>query len=152
MNLPSRPHWWLVNIGNQGIGLVPSGNKLLPEPMLTNFYNTMASLDHEALTPRVKPCTFLPTSKASVALRWSFSCGSNCSITDFINRGRRVIRWNGKDRKDCRGSFLHSLLCWIRCKTFLKSLFDALENRNHIDTWVWKGCRVHTQKYCFTSS
>ena len=29
--------WWSVNIGS-GNGLVPSGNKLLPEPMLTQIY------------------------------------------------------------------------------------------------------------------
>ena len=31
------PHWSLVNIGS-GNGLVPSGNKPLPEPMLTKIY------------------------------------------------------------------------------------------------------------------
>ena len=31
------PHWWLVNIGS-GNGLVPSGNKPLPEPKLTHIY------------------------------------------------------------------------------------------------------------------
>ena len=30
------PYWWWVNIGS-GNGLVPSGNKPLPEPMLTQF-------------------------------------------------------------------------------------------------------------------
>ena len=30
----TTPHWSLVNIGS-GNGLVPSGNKPLPEPMLT---------------------------------------------------------------------------------------------------------------------
>ena len=30
------PYWWLVNIG-AGNGLVPSGNKPLPEPMLTQI-------------------------------------------------------------------------------------------------------------------
>ena len=30
-------HWWSVNIGS-GDGLVPSGNKPLPEPMLTQIY------------------------------------------------------------------------------------------------------------------
>ena len=30
------PHWWKVNIGS-GNGLVPSGNKPLPETMLTQF-------------------------------------------------------------------------------------------------------------------
>ena len=29
-------HWWSVNIGS-GNGLVPSGNKPLPEPMLTQI-------------------------------------------------------------------------------------------------------------------
>ena len=33
----SESHWWLVNIGS-GNGLVPSGNKPLPEPMLTPIY------------------------------------------------------------------------------------------------------------------
>ena len=32
-----KSHWWLVNIGS-GIALVPSGNKPLPEPMLTHTY------------------------------------------------------------------------------------------------------------------
>ena len=31
------PYWWEVNIGS-GNGLVPSGNKPLPEPMLTQIY------------------------------------------------------------------------------------------------------------------
>ena len=31
------PHWSPVNIGS-GNGLVPSGNKPLPEPMLTKIY------------------------------------------------------------------------------------------------------------------
>ena len=30
-------YWWQVNIGS-GNGLVPSGNKPLPEPMLTQIY------------------------------------------------------------------------------------------------------------------
>ena len=34
------PHWWQVNIGS-GNGLVPSGNKPLPEPMLTQIYVTI---------------------------------------------------------------------------------------------------------------
>ena len=33
----TRPYWWQVNIGS-GKGLVPSGNKPLPEPMLTQIY------------------------------------------------------------------------------------------------------------------
>ena len=33
----TTPHLWLVNIGS-GNGLVPSGNKPLPEPMLTQIY------------------------------------------------------------------------------------------------------------------
>ena len=31
------PHWWSVNIGS-GNGLVPSGTKPLPEPVLTQIY------------------------------------------------------------------------------------------------------------------
>ena len=31
------PHLWIVNIGS-GNGLVPSGNKPLPEPLLTHIY------------------------------------------------------------------------------------------------------------------
>ena len=34
------PFWWLVNIGS-GNGLVLSGNKPLPEPMLTQIYVTI---------------------------------------------------------------------------------------------------------------
>ena len=33
----TEPHWWKINIGS-GNGLVPSGNKPLPEPMLTQIY------------------------------------------------------------------------------------------------------------------
>ena len=36
----SGPHWWSVNIGS-GNGLVPSGNKPLPEPMLTQISVTI---------------------------------------------------------------------------------------------------------------
>ena len=36
-------HWWSVSIGS-GNGLVPSGNKPLPEPMLTQICRHMASL------------------------------------------------------------------------------------------------------------
>ena len=32
----TESYWWQVNIG-LGNGLVPSGNKPLPEPMLTQF-------------------------------------------------------------------------------------------------------------------
>ena len=34
------PNWWLVNIGS-GNGLVPSGNRPLPQSMLTHFYVTI---------------------------------------------------------------------------------------------------------------
>ena len=34
----TSPHWWLVNIGS-GNGLVPSGNKPLPEPMLIQIFS-----------------------------------------------------------------------------------------------------------------
>ena len=36
----TRPHWWSVNTGS-GNGLVLSGNKPLPEPMLTQFCVTI---------------------------------------------------------------------------------------------------------------
>ena len=41
-------HWWSVNIGS-GNGLVPSGSKPLPEPMLTQICRHMASLGHNEL-------------------------------------------------------------------------------------------------------
>ena len=41
-------HWWPVNIGS-GNGLVPSGNKPLPEPMLTQICHHMASLGQNEL-------------------------------------------------------------------------------------------------------
>ena len=41
-------HWWSVNIGS-GNGLMPSGNKPLPEPMLTQISVEMASLGHNEL-------------------------------------------------------------------------------------------------------
>ena len=42
-------HWWSVNVGS-GNGLVPSGNKPLPEPMLTQISRHMVSLGHNELT------------------------------------------------------------------------------------------------------
>ena len=39
----TRPYWWYVNIGS-GNGLVPPGNKPLPEPILTQFSVTNAKL------------------------------------------------------------------------------------------------------------
>ena len=44
----TRSHWYLVNIGS-GNGLVLSGNKPLPEPMLTDLYCHMTSLGHNEL-------------------------------------------------------------------------------------------------------
>ena len=41
------PHWWEVNIGS-GNGLVPSGSKPLPEPMLTQIH--IVSLGHNELS------------------------------------------------------------------------------------------------------
>ena len=38
----TEPHKWKVNIGS-GIGFVPSGNKPLPEPMLTQIYVTISN-------------------------------------------------------------------------------------------------------------
>ena len=43
----SEPHWWYVNIGS-GYGLVPSGNKPLPELMFTQF--NLAIWGHSELT------------------------------------------------------------------------------------------------------
>ena len=36
----TRPYFWLVNIGS-GKGLVPSGNKPLPDPMSTKSYDAI---------------------------------------------------------------------------------------------------------------
>ena len=44
----TRPYWWSVNIGS-GNGLVPSGNKPLPEPMLTQICGHRVSLGHNEL-------------------------------------------------------------------------------------------------------
>ena len=41
--------WWLVNI-SLGNRLMPSGNKPLPEPMLTKICHHMASIGHNELT------------------------------------------------------------------------------------------------------
>ena len=50
----TTPHWSLVNIGS-GNGLVPSGNKPLPEPMLTQICHHMASLCHNVLRVTISP-------------------------------------------------------------------------------------------------
>ena len=44
-------HWWSVNIGT-GNGLVLSGNKPLPEPVLPQICRHMASLGHSELIQR----------------------------------------------------------------------------------------------------
>ena len=41
--------WWYVNIGS-GNGLVPSGNKPLPEPMLTQTYVISATMSEQVIT------------------------------------------------------------------------------------------------------
>ena len=42
------PHWLYIDIGS-GNGLLPSGNKPLSEPMLTEIYVYIASLGHNEL-------------------------------------------------------------------------------------------------------
>ena len=50
------PYWSLVTIGS-GNGLVPSGTRPLPEPMLTQIY-VAVSLSHNELRPQcVKSCS-----------------------------------------------------------------------------------------------
>ena len=49
----TRPHWQLLNIGS-GNGLVPSGNKPLPEPMLIQIYVTI--WHHITRAQWVNPC------------------------------------------------------------------------------------------------
>ena len=39
----TEPYWLLVNIGS-GNGLVPSGNKPLPDPMLTQIYRKVSNI------------------------------------------------------------------------------------------------------------
>ena len=48
MSSLSLDQWWSVNI-DSGNGLVPSGNKPLPEPMLTQICCHMVSLGHNEL-------------------------------------------------------------------------------------------------------
>ena len=44
----TKPQWWLVTIGS-GNGLMPSGNKPLPEPVLTQICDHIASLGQNEL-------------------------------------------------------------------------------------------------------
>ena len=50
------PYWRKVNIGS-GDGLVPSGNKPLPEPMLTKICHNIASLVPDGLMSMPVPGT-----------------------------------------------------------------------------------------------
>ena len=70
----TRPYWGEVNIGS-GNGLVPSGNKPLPEPMLTQIYDpdliigAQLNQDHLILSyileyytkPMMSPCATSPS-------------------------------------------------------------------------------------------
>ena len=57
--LPSDECYWtlvmIINIGS-GNGVVPSGTKPLPEPMLTRSVHLMASLGHNELTIHLLNC------------------------------------------------------------------------------------------------
>ena len=55
----TRSHWWLINI-RSGNGLVPSGNKPLPKPMLTKSHDVL-SLDWITRPQWVNGCSVICT-------------------------------------------------------------------------------------------
>ena len=69
-------HWWSVNIGS-GNGLVPSGNKPLPEPVLIQIScRHMVSIGHNELS-----CICLIAMKFMVHIAWSiYQASSYMSI------------------------------------------------------------------------
>ena len=62
----TKPLLWLINIGS-GNGLVPSGNKPLPEPMFTQFYITIWHHHQATLSLRSSPAHQHPSHLAQEA-------------------------------------------------------------------------------------
>ena len=49
----TKPRWWLVNISSCN-GVVPSGSKSLPVPILTKFHVFINEWHNEAINPKVQ--------------------------------------------------------------------------------------------------
>ena len=78
----TRPHWWVVNIG-PGNGLVLSGNKPLPEPMLTQIVVTISPPCYNGLT-LVKLNLFSRNMKLNTNIRSSLETETGKAAQSFL--------------------------------------------------------------------
>ena len=85
----TRPYWWSVNIGS-GNGLVPSGNKPLPEPMLTKiFVDHMVSLGPNEL----KQCQSIINWTIGNKLQWNFNRNQYIFIPENVYLKMLSVKW-----------------------------------------------------------
>ena len=99
-------HWWSANIGS-GNGLVPSGNKPLPEPMLTKIpVAHMASLGHNELTH------FAGNSPSEIRLWFQCENFKQIVMTDILTISYRDLsQMNVKELIDGK-STLNLVMFW----------------------------------------
>ena len=110
------PNWRLVHIGS-GNALVPSGNKRLPKPMLTEFYGATAWLGHNQLWGQSL------TNEAALRLQcWEGHCVISrvCSkILLRFNQGMTFVKKN-KHKYDIK-QYLRKQMVKVKQKDRIKS-------------------------------
>ena len=123
----TRSHWWLINTGS-GNGLVPSGNKPLPELILTKLCCHTASLGQNVLinTPRASDAymhqwsgSWLVNSLAPGKLEWHFRylIFQIISVLDDLGIFCEIaLRWMSLDLSDDK-STLVQVMAWCRQAT-----------------------------------
>ena len=86
-------HWWHVNTGSDN-GLVPTGNKPLPEPMLTQISRHMASLGHNELNKSTHNIPGLLVDIFVVSC-WGHICGDPRALIVWVfPRSQAKLEWS----------------------------------------------------------
>ena len=113
MNI-TRPYWWLVNIGS-GNGLVLSGNKPLPERILTQvIWHHIVPPDHNEFMSWswCQVLTWINVDKES----WGsvvFTWGRYHSNTQDVCHKNVFRKWHIQDTiTSAMGQWVKCLLCW----------------------------------------
>ena len=103
----TRPHWWSVNLGS-GNGLVPSGNKPLPEPMLTKFYDII--WHHNGLKP---PMYGIKASPLRATLMWQIPSFENLIMAKASSRAGLILGLRPANERH-RYKVTQSLIGWAK--------------------------------------
>ena len=144
--------WWSVDIGS-GDGLVPSGNKPSPEPMLTQICCHMASLGHNELISKLISRIDILSISCEIAPRWFVNLKSWLVSIGFGNVLMPMTP--NHNLNQCwpnsvmpygvtRPQWIHSLVPG-RCGSHFKSVISRHVSIH--ENFLWNCCQVNARKH-----